>query len=87
MCSCLNASIRHQQVSLGNQPQGWPSWTFVTDKVWSSLLPEGWSQPNSHQPNSAVNGRVHMFREPFTHPFSLLVYAFVPKTCREDLPQ
>ena len=32
VCSCLNASIRHQQVSLGNQLQGWPSWSFVTDK-------------------------------------------------------
>ena len=30
--SCPNASIRHQQASLGNQPQGWPSWAFVTDK-------------------------------------------------------
>lgn len=31
VCSCPNAMMCHQQVSLGNQPQGWPCWAFVTD--------------------------------------------------------
>lgn len=84
MSSCPSASIRHQQASLGNQPQGLP-WAFVTDKRGhpSSLKDGASPTPTSralcHWQSSDAQ------REPFTHPFSLLVYAFVLKTCREEL--
>ena len=84
--SCLNALICHQQASLGNQHQGWPSWTFVTDKCGRlSCLKDGASPTPTSRTLQSMAEFIHSESPSLIH--SLCWFMHLSLRHAEDLPQ
>ena len=89
VCSCPSPSIRHQQGSLGNKPQGWPSWAFVTDKCGRlSCLKDGASPTPTSRTLQSMAEFVHSESPSLIHSlcwFMHLSLRHADRNCHNEL--